>query len=181
MFSHTTTHVDIPVIKTDGQEIDGGLIVDLLDLRIEQSIHLPDVTTIRFNDPEFKHFDATEFSIGNELVVELTNDEDEQHEVFSGEVTGLSIEPGGGKSHELVITALGKGHRLARKVNVRSFTEMTDSDIIASIAADHSLQTDIDTTSTVHTYVLQSESDFEFLTRRALLLGFRWWISGSTL
>ncbi len=181
MFSHHTTHVDIRTVKTDGQALSLELLTDMVDLRIEQSIHLPDVAKMRFNDPEFEHMDSGDLAISSELSIALTDDEANEHDVFSGEITGLSIEPGGGEAHELVITALGKGHRLARKVQVRTFTEMTDSDIVSKIANENSLTPDVDTTPTTHSYVLQSSSDFEFLSQRARLLGYRWWISGSKL
>ncbi len=181
MFSHTTTHVDVPKVETDGAEIGIGLVTDLVDMRIEQSIQLPDVATLRFNDPKFTHLDAGEFEIGSTLDVTLTDGDNDTHLVFAGEVTAIATESGASEKVELVITALDRGHRLARNVRVHTYTAMTDADMVSFIAGEHSLTPDVDATAITHEYVLQAESDYAFLSRRAAALGFRWWIEDSTL
>ena len=181
MFSHTTTHVDVPKVEKDGSEISLDLVTDLVDMRIEQSIQLPDVATLRFNDPKFTHLDAKEFEIGSTLDVTLTDGEDITHLVFAGEITAIATESGTNEKVELVITALDRGHRLARSVRVHTYTAMTDADMVSFIASDHSLTPNVDSAAITHEYVLQAETDYAFLSRRAAALGFRWWIDGSTL
>ena len=181
MFSHTTTHVDVPKVEKDGSEIGLDLVTDLVDMRIEQSIQLPDVATLRFNDPKFTHLDAKEFEIGSTLDVTLTDGEDITHLVFAGEITAIATESGTNEKVELVVTALDRGHRLARSVRVHTYTAMTDADMVSFIASDHSLTPNVDSAATTHEYVLQAETDYAFLSRRAAALGFRWWIDGSTL
>ncbi|MBW3605388.1 MAG: VgrG-related protein [Actinobacteria bacterium] len=173
--------LDAVALTVDGSELPAPLYDRLAMVRVEESVHLPDQFTIRFDDPHFELFDEARFTVGTRIDIAFRA-EDSLVTVTSGEVTALSVEQGAGGRHELALTGLDVAHRLARAPRSRSYLNMTDADIAAQIADEHGLDTDISATGEVHEYVLQvSESDYAFLSRRAQRIGFDLWVSGTTL
>ncbi len=169
-----------PKITVAGTEITEDLYNRLTSAIVEQSVHVPDVVTLRFSDPDFDTFDAGTFTIGDALVVSYS-DGGALTPVTTAEITAISVEPARDGRHELVVFGLGKAHRLARGAKVRVFKDVTDSDIVGQIAGDYGLTADTDSTSTTYDWLVQDQNDFSFLTLRAHTIGFEWWVSDSTL
>jgi len=168
--------LDGVVLTVDGRPLATELYTQLTLVRVEESVLLPDAFTVRFDDPYFQLLDRGTFTLGTRLEIALRAEGD-PITVTSGEVTALSVEPGAGGRHELVLGGFDVTHRLARGPKTRSFVQMTDADIAAQIAADHGLDTDIEATHEVHEYVLQaSQTDYAFLRQRAERIGFDVWI-----
>lgn len=168
-------------MTVDGRPLASDLYARLTLLRVDESVHLPDAFTLRFDDPHFELFDSDTFAMGTRVEVALRAEGDPVV-VTIGEVTAISVEPGNAGRHELVIDGLDAAHRLARGPHTRSFLRMTDGDIASRVAGDYGLSTDIDSTSEVLAYVLQtSESDFAFLRRRGARIGFDCWVTDQTL
>lgn len=168
------------IITVDG----GGLRTELYDrlmlVQVEESVQLPDIFALHFDDPHFELFDEDRFRLGSRIQIAFRAEGDAVV-VTSGEVTAIVVEPGVSGRHELVITGLDLTHRLARGPKSRSFTRMTDSDIAVRIAGEHGLDTDIDSTSEVREYTLQTnETDYAFLHRIAGRIGYDFWISERT-
>ena len=181
-------YVERPKIEVNGSEIDEEVYNHLKSAKVEQSVQVPDMFTLRFADPEFEHFDADVFKIGDEVKLSFAV-ADEEKEITTCEVTALSIEPaeatpgknGSGGLPELTVTGLGKGHRLARGAKVNTYEDSTDGDIVKKIAGTYSLSVDADATSKSYPYLMQQETDYAFITRRARAIGFEWWVSGKKL
>ena len=94
----------------------------------------------------------------------------------------MTVEPGPGGRHQLVVTGLDATHRLARGPKTRSFQNMTDADIVSQIARDYDLDTDVDATPEVYEYVLQhSQTDYAFLRDRGEHIGFDLYVADGTL
>jgi phage protein D/phage baseplate assembly protein gpV len=169
--------LDGVVLTVDGRPLATELYARLTLVRVEESVQLPDAFTIRFDDPHFELLDRGSFALGSRLDIALRADADPVT-VTSGEVTAISVEPGAGGRHELVLSGLDVTHRLARGPKTRSFVQMTDADIADRIAAEYGLDTDIEATREVYDYVLQaSQTDYAFLRQRAERIGFDVWIS----
>jgi phage protein D len=169
--------LDGAVLTVDGRPLAPDLYGLVTLVRVEESVHLPDAFTVRFDDPHFEIFDRGNFAIGTRVEIAFRAERDPVV-VTSGEVTALSVEPGVSGRHELVLSGLDLTHRLARGPRSRSFQRVMDSDIAARIAGEYGLDPDVDGTGEVHDYVLQaSESDYAFLRRRASRIGFDFWIS----
>ncbi len=169
-----------PIVKLDGTEISEGLYEDLSSALVEQSIHVPDMCTLRFFDPDFETFDAGTFQIGKELEISFS-DGDDVTVVTTAEITSISVEPEPTGRHEIVVLGLGKGHRLARSTKIRTFEQKTDGDIASEIAGDYGLTVDSDSTTTTYPWLVQTTNDYAFLTQRAEMIGFTWWVTGSKL
>lgn len=177
----TDQRLDAVALTVDGADLPPGIYAVLTLVRVEESVHLPDVFTVRFDDPHFELFDEARFRLGTKIDIAFRSEGD-MVTVTVGEVTAIAVEPGPTGRHELVLSGLDVTHRLARTPKTRSFLNMTDADIVAQIADEYGFETDIDATGEVHEYVLQtSESDYAFLARQARRVGFDLWITEKTL
>ena len=173
--------LDAVALTVDGADLPPDVYDRLTLVRVEESVHLPDVFSLRFDDPHFELFDDARFRLGTKVDIAFRAEGD-LVTVTVGEVTAISVEPGATGRHELVISGLDVAHRLAREPRTRSFLNMTDADIVAQIADEYGLDGDIDPTNEVHEYVLQtSESDYAFLARQARRAGFDLWVTDATL
>jgi phage protein D len=152
----------------------------LIDARVEQSVHVPDRFSLRFRDPTFMIMDSDTFGIGRPLDLAFSNGVSEAV-VLRGEITVLGVEQSPSGRHELVVSGLDRGHRLARGSMWRSFVTMTDSDVATQIAGERGLTADVDSSTVTHDYLLQRGTDYAFLTERARAIGFDWWVNGDTL
>jgi len=172
--------LDGAVLTVDGRQLRTDLYPRLTLLRVEESVQLPDMFEIRFEDADFTLFDEGSFKVGGKVEVALRAEGDPVL-VTAGEITAISMELGSSGHHELVLAGLDLTHRLAREPKRRSFQRMTDTDIATQIAREYSLDADVDGSGQVHEYVLQaSESDYAFLRRRASRIGFDFWITDRT-
>lgn len=168
-------------LTIDGAPLPTELYAALALVKVEESVHLPDAFTVRFDDPHFALFDSQRFKVGSRIGISFQGSAD-LVEVSSGEVTALCVEQGAAGRHELVLTGFDVGHRLARGPKSRSFQQMTVADIAGQIADEYGLDADITATSEVLDHVLQSsETDFAFLRRLAGKVGFDFWITERTL
>lgn len=168
-------------IKVGGTEAPADVYDDLVDVRVEQSIQLPDRVTLRFRDADFAHFDDTDlFGIGN--TIDVTFRSRQSHAVVvRAEITALGVEPGAGERHELVVSGLDRGHRLARGTEIETYVNVRDSDVATRIAKRFGLAADVDTSPSLHEYLLQCTTAYAFLSERAQRAGFRWWVDDATL
>ena len=168
-------------IKVDGSDLGEKYRTALTSVRVEQSVHVPDAFTLRFDDAEFKLLDEMRLTPGTKVEIGFTTDRGPVV-LTRAEVTAISVEQGPTGRHEMVVTGMDATHRLARQAKTRSYQQMTDADIVDQIARDYGLDTEVDPTRNVHEYVLQSsESDLAFLKGRASLLGFDVWIAENKL
>ncbi len=172
--------LDGVVITADGRPLPADLYGTLSLVRVEESVQLPDYFSIHFDDPHFELFDRDVFTLGTRVDIAFRAEGDPVL-VTSGEITAVSVEPGRGGRHELVLTGLDLTHRMARAPKSRSFQSVTDGDIASRIAGEYGLEPDVDSTGEVHEYLLQvAETDYAFLRRRAARIGFDFWITEKT-
>ncbi|GAA1039982.1 VgrG-related protein [Virgisporangium ochraceum] len=172
--------LDGVVITADGRPLPADLYGNLQLVRVEESVQLPDYFSIHFDDPHFELFDKDQFTLGTRVEIAFRAEGDPVV-VTSGEITAVSMEPGRGGRHELVLTGLDLTHRMARAPKSRSFQSVTDGDVASRIAGEYGLEPDVDGTGEVHEYLLQvAETDYAFLRRRAARIGFDFWIAEKT-
>jgi uncharacterized protein involved in type VI secretion and phage assembly len=172
--------LDGVVITADGRPLPADLYGQLQLVRVEESVQLPDYFSIHFDDPHFELFDRDMFTLGTRVEIAFRAEGDPVL-VTAGEITAVSMEPGRGGRHELVLTGLDLTHRMARAPKSRSFQSVTDGDVASRIAGEYGLEPDVDSTGAVHEYLLQvAETDYAFLRRRAARIGFDFWITEKT-
>ncbi len=173
-------------ITIDGKGRD-DLEADLEELVVDQTYNLPSMLTIRVHDPDFTWVDDSSLKIGVPVKVKLFPAEvlgmpKGNEEVFDGEIVSLEPEFNADGQHELVIRGYDRGHRLHFGRYTQTYTDMTDSDIVAKVAKVAGLTAKTDTTTVRHKYVLQyNQTNMEFLTERARRIGFQLYVKGSEL
>ena len=155
-------------------------MTNLVEATVENSLHLPDVATLTFHDPDGKWVDDANVAPGKGITIS-SKVGDTTHQLFDGEVVELESDffPG---ERRVVVRAFDRLHRLARGRHVRSFVNMSDGDIINKIVQEVGLTAQLGPTPTVHPYVLQDNiTNLEFLRGRAALLGYLLFVHGKTL
>ena len=157
-------------VELDGQTAPTEFVQDLLDVTVENSLHLPDVATLTINDPGARWVDDERLAPGKSLKVAARVAQSQQT-IFDGEVVELEPEYVPGRQR-LVLRAFDRLHRLARGRHVRSFQNVSDGDLVQRIASEVGLQAKVGPTTQVHAYVLQdNETNLGFLRDRAASLG----------
>ncbi len=170
-------------VKLDGTDLSTDMMADLLRVRVEGSVHLPDMAILEFDNSGLKWSQLEKITVGQEIKIyfgdaDLRSDEP----VFAGEVVGLEIDLGISRAIMLRIRAYDRAHRLHRGRITKTFLNVTDSDIAAQVAGDVGLQSDVENTSGVYEWVLQNnQTNWEFLQERAAIHGFELQVSDKTL
>lgn len=133
-----------------GGPLDPALAARIIEVRVETTVGLPDVCTIRLaEDPSpsgtLAVIDNKSFALGAAITVKLGKAVGGQlGDVFDGEITTLEAELGsslaGEPVMELTVTAHDRSHRLHRRTTTRTFRQMTVADIARKMAGEHSLR-----------------------------------------
>jgi phage protein D len=170
-------------LKIDGSDVSAEFMRDLLEITVESSLHMPDVATIVLDDPRLRWIDEALVAPGSSLQILTAEPErgKEPRSVFDGET--VELEPGFSQgTHHLAIRAFDRLHRLSRGRKVRSFQNVTDSDVARRMAREAGLQADVEATRQVHEYLFQNnQTDYEFLRQRAAALGYLVFAEGKKL
>lgn len=145
-------------------------------------MQLPDEFVIHFFDPEFDLFDRALFKMGTKIEIAFQSNEEEMATVASGEVTAITVDQGNRSGRELLVSGFDQTHRLHKSTVARTFANMTDSNVVRKIAAEHDLKADVDSTTPALEHLVQREqTDYEFLRERAEYVGFDLWVKNDTL
>jgi phage protein D len=170
-------------IKIGGADVSPDFMRDLLEVTVENSLHMPDAVTLILNDPKLKWIDDASLSPGKTVEVSATAAEQgsQARPIFDGEIVELEPEFGN-STHRLFVRGFDRLHRLSRGRRVRSFQNVTDSDIAERLAKEAGLQTDVEQTKQVHPYLFQSnQTNLEFLRQRASAVGYLLYVMGKKL
>jgi phage protein D len=125
--------------------------------------------------------DSTLFAVGNEVEIWLGY-LDEVHSVMLAEVTSLEPVFTADAPPMLMVRGYDHRHRLARGRKTRTFVQMKDSAIAEQVAREAGLRAQVTDTGVTHGYVIQSnQSDWEFLQRRAALIGYEIFVRDKVL
>lgn len=163
-------------LKIGGSQVPGELSHAIARVEVDLHLYLPDMFVVELQDEGFRWIEHSLVKIGQAVEVAVRSSEDEQRgstALVSGEI--VAIEAGYPESGIPTMTLRGYdlSHRLHRGRKVRSFLQMTDSDIASRIAQERGLAAEVDNTTQVHEHLYQENlTDYEFLARRARVLGF---------
>lgn len=167
-------------VTINGTELTADLYDRLTAVRAESSVQLPDLVTLTFIDEDFALYDRAICSVGDPIVVSISS-AGQPRNVADCDVTSISLQPGDDGGMTLVITALGADHKLYRGVGVATYVDQTDADIASAVADQSGLQSDVESSSVRHPYVMQAATANLFLDECAARVGYRWWVDGRTL
>src|SRR5579859_3135192 len=129
----------------------------------------------------FSWSDSPLFAIGNEVEIWLGYVGD-LHKVMLAEITSLEPAFTVGQPPLLTVRGYDHRHRLPRGRKTRTFVQMKDSAIAGQIAREAGLRAQVDATTVTLGYVIQSnQSDWDFLQRRANLIGYEVYVRDKVL
>jgi phage protein D len=149
-------------------------------ITVESSLHMPDMAVIRVHDPRLHWGDSSLIEPGTALKVESAVG-DVQETLFDGEI--VEIEPEYlAQTHFLVVRAFDRLHRLTYGRHIRSFANVSDAEMIETIAQEVGLRAHVAASGDMHDYMLQpNSSNLAFLQARAAALGYLLYVDGDTL
>src|SRR3989440_12115538 len=106
-------------VKIDGADPPDGFMRDLLEVTVENSLHLPDVATLVLHDARLHWIDDGGLVPGKAIQISAKTARQEKL-LFDGEI--VEIEPDFEPStQQLIVRAFDRLHRLSRGRHVRSF------------------------------------------------------------
>ena len=179
-----TYSTDAPVILID-DEAKGELGRDLRRLDVEENTMGLRTLVARFHADspesdgsadELSYLDGDVIDLGRKISVVIGPPGDSRT-IFTGTVSAIEAGFDEGDAPTVSVCAEDALMRLRFRQRTATWTDMSDADIVAAIAADHGLgsQTDID--GPTYPLVQQAEeSDLAFLRNRALRLNAEIWI-----
>jgi phage protein D len=102
--------------------------------------------------------------------------------VFDGKVSALQGRWQQERAPELLVLAEDRFQDLRMTRRTRTFTDVSDEDVMRRIASDHGLTPDLDVTGPTYAVLAQvNQSDLAFLRDRARAIDAELWMEGSTL
>jgi uncharacterized protein len=137
-------------------------------------------------DPKYptdaaRYLDRVEIDFGTEIKAYLGPDS-AQAEVFDGIVSSIEVVHRDGLPPLVVVCAEDRLMRLRMTRHMRSYTDVTDADLVEDLASAHGLQADATAQGPRYDIVQQlNQSDLAFLRERARLIQAELWCTGQTV
>lgn len=159
-------HVSAFTIKANGQALDNTLLTAITEIKVRQSVRSPSSASIRITDPKGEHMDDHPLQIGVALEISMGAMESNQPvKVFVGEV--VALEPEFDEAGITIgVRAYDKLHRLQRAKKVRTFQQVSASDMVTKIMNEAGIAGSARSTTPVFPFFQQSdETDRDFIRR----------------
>jgi phage protein D/phage baseplate assembly protein gpV len=185
-------------IEIEGQTAPKKLMEDILQISVEESLHLPSRFTLvlrnsaapgQNNQPMWEQADL--LAIGKSIRISFrsstTSSSEFQQEnqgcVIVGEITAIETQFTSGSQAPMIIRGYDRSHRLHRGRYNRSFQNMTDQDIVKKIIQEVDLPAgSVEDSGAPHDYVFQeNQTNLEFLRERAARNGFELFVQDGKL
>ncbi|MCW2540385.1 MAG: Rhs element Vgr protein [Frankiales bacterium] len=166
-----------PTVKVGGSALPSQSLSNLVSIRVRRALRLPGRATLRFSDVGYVMSSSQVFKIG--MAVELGIHDGGT--LMTGTVTGMSLQQQEGDHPDLVVTVDDAAYKLTRGTQIKTYLQMSYSDIVSQIASQVGLTAAVDATTEVYPYVLQADTDLAFIDDLAERTGFDWWVEGRTL
>jgi len=154
----------------------------LLEVRVRDTLALPDSALVRLSDPKGEKVDSHPLQLGKDLEIKAgATGERSTSTIFKGQI--VSLEPEFSSDGVVIVArALDKGHKLQRERKVRTFQQMSASDMVNKVVSEAGLSADVESTNVVHEFFQQSaETDWEFIARLARMHDYRFYVEDDTL
>lgn len=126
---------------------------------------------------DFLHFDRQTLDFGKTIEIAW-----EGKTLFSGKIFALEGNFPDGKAPEITVLAEDVLQDLRMTRRTRTFTDVSDIDVVRRIAQDHGLTPDVSIDGPTYKVLSQvNQSDLAFLRERARLMGAELWVADNTL
>ncbi|MCB0208255.1 MAG: VgrG-related protein, partial [Anaerolineae bacterium] len=164
------------------------LMRDIIEVVVDNSLHMPDMFTLHLHDKSVKWIDSDLLAIGEPVEIGAKAVENQGENVpqegllIKGEITALEPDFTNEGEPTLIVRGYDRLHRFHRGKFTRTYLNMTDSEIVGKIAQEVGLQAETDPTSPPFDYVLQNnQTNMEFLLDRAKRIGYQLYVEDKTL
>jgi phage protein D len=198
------TYIAQPTLKIDGQPAANNVLEDLLQIVVEESLHLPGMFTLTIRNDYFSSrtgenpwlYDKT-FAIGKSIEIgfissisEASEFDDNKEEILlKGEITAIEAHFNPESQAPVIVRGYDISHRLHRGRYNRSFQNMTDTDVVKKIIGEAGIQAGtIDSSGGPYGfgdpvgYIFQeNQTNMEFLRERASRHGFELFVQDGKL
>lgn len=175
-------------IKVNGSLVSTDLMDDLVEIEVEDNLHLPDMFAIHLHDRDKKWSQSKLFEVGKEVEISVQAPRPQSTRLgprtilMQGEVTGLEPNMSDDGVPNLVIRGFDRAHRLHQGRQTRSFLQSRDDEIAQRIATEVGLNADVQPTGTIQEHITQNnQTNMEFLMERARRLGYQLCVEDETL
>jgi phage protein D len=188
-------------LEIDGQQAPTSLMNDILQITVEESLHLPGMFILvvqndyfpgqapELKDKPWRYHDLLKIGASVKIgFISSTTDspvfkDSNEGTVIEGEITAIEAFYNEQSQAPVIVRGYDVSHRLYRGRHNRSFQNMTDSDIVKKIADEVGIQIGaIDPSGVVHDYVFQqNQTNMEFLRQRAARIGFEFFVQDGKL
>jgi uncharacterized protein len=173
---------------TVGGRAEPALSVQLQTLFVEETVdglYRCEATFINWGPRDgnvgFLYFDRAVLDFGRDVKVEMGAG-DSAGVVFEGRITALEGRFTGARPPELLVLAEDRLQDLRMTRRTRTFEDVSDADVIRSIASAHGLRADVDAEGPTHRVVAQvNQSDLALARERAGAVGAELWMEGGAL
>jgi len=175
-------HVAGLEIKVDGTTIEPRWRNSMIEMKVVDSLTLPDMALVRLKDPTGDAIDSHPLQLGKDLEIKVSGKgEKATTSIFKGQIA--AVEPEFGQQGVVIsIRAYDKAHKLNRQRKTRTFQQVSASDMIKKIASESGLTAKASSTAVVHEFFQQSnETDWDFAWRLALMHDFELVVKDTTL
>ena len=164
-------HVASLQVFIGGAELDPKYRDLLTEVKVVDSLTLPDMALVRITDQKGENIDANPLQLGAEIEIKAGMLSDRSSSsIFKGQIAAVEPEftPSG---VVLSARAYDEAHKLNREKKTRTFQQMSASNMAQKIAGESGIPVgEIKSTSVVHEFFQQSnETDWAFLWRLAMM------------
>ncbi|WP_375495968.1 VgrG-related protein [uncultured Nostoc sp.] len=198
------SYTAIPTLKIDGQPASNSLLEDILQITVEESLHVPGMFTLVIRNDYYSAREGENpwlydniFTIGKSIEIGFTSSNTEhtdfsaanQSTLLKGEITAIEAQFNSESQAPIIIQGYDVSHRLHRGRYNRSFQNKKDSDIVSQIIGEAGITAGtIDETGGPYGfgdpvgYIFQeNQTNMEFLRERAARNGFELFVQDGKL
>ncbi|MBN3924791.1 VgrG-related protein [Nostoc sp. NMS4] len=183
-------------IQIDRITVSNEFMKDVLQMTVEESLHLPAMFTLVIQNRYSPTSDKPEsqpwrydkllqigkkvnLGFGMSTTLDPNFKEQIQKLLIEGEITGMEVHFNEKSEADIIVRGYDISHRLHRGRYNRTFTKQRDSQIVRTIAEEVGIKIgNIETTTTIHEHVFQeNQTNMEFLRERAARIGFELFVA----
>jgi phage protein D len=166
-------HVSGLDVLVSGATLDPKWRDSTLEVKVVDSLTLPDMALVRLSDPQGEAIDNHPLQLGKDLEIKVSEKGAQATtSIFKGQIAAVEPEFTA-KGCIISVRAYDKAHKLNRVRKTRTFQQVSASDMVQKIAGEAGLQVEAESTTVVHEFFQQSnETDWDFLWRLALMHDF---------
>jgi len=163
-------HVAGVELIVDGAPLDPKWRDVLLEVKVVDSLTLPDMAQVRITDAKAENVDSHPLQLGKDLEIKAAATGDRATtRIFKGQIA--AVEPEFTQTGCIIsVRAYDNAHQLSRERKTRTFQQVSASNMVQKVAREAGLDPRVTPTNIVHDFFQQSnESDWDFLWRLALM------------